>query len=89
MRLWQCLHIVEKQFLHVRSKYLSAHTEYKHTNDLIYAGLELSIGSKLKAYLQKFKQALGDVPYVKKLTTFIDFIVSQEPTDDYFGELIV
>jgi hypothetical protein len=50
--------------------------EYHHASDLINAGLELQIGSKLKGYLKKFREALGDVPAIKKLTAFIDFTLS-------------
>lgn len=51
--------------------------------------MELSIGSKLKGYLNKFRSALGDVPYIRKLTSFMDFTASSEPTADHFGEAIV
>jgi hypothetical protein len=51
--------------------------------------MELSIGSKLKGYLLRFKAALGDVPYISKLTSLIDFTTSTEPTSDHFGEAIV
>jgi len=32
---------------------------------------------------------LGDVPAIKKLTTFIDFTLSNEPCSEYFDDLIV
>lgn len=49
----------------------------------------MSIGSKLKNYLEKFKQALGDVPYIRKLTSFINFTNSSEPSVDDFAEVII
>jgi hypothetical protein len=51
--------------------------------------MELGIGSKLKGYLTRFKAALGDVPYVRKLTALLDFTTSTEPALDHFGEVIV
>lgn len=51
--------------------------------------MELGVGSKLKGYLLRFKAALGDVPYVRKLTSLLDFNSSSEPSTEYFGEAIV
>ena len=44
----------------------------------------MNIGSKLKAYLNKFREALGDVPAIKKMASFIDFTLSTEPNGDIF-----
>jgi hypothetical protein len=49
----------------------------------------MQVGSKLKGYLQKFREALGDVPAVRKLAAFMDFTISQEPTADSFDDLLV
>lgn len=43
----------------------------------------------MKGYLQKFKQALGEVPYIRKIAALIDFTTSSEPSSDHFGEAIV
>jgi hypothetical protein len=56
---------------------------------LIHSGMELQIGSKLKGYLQRFRDAIGDVPSVKKLAALMSFTQSHEPSTDYYDELIV
>ena len=56
---------------------------------MIKSGLEMQIGSKLKGYLTKFREALGDVPAIKKLASFMDFTLSNEPNGDIFDELIM
>lgn len=43
----------------------------------------------MKGYLQKLKQALGEVPYVKKLSALADFVGSTEPSDDVFEDLLI
>jgi hypothetical protein len=47
--------------------------------------MELGVGSKLKGYLMRFKTALGDVPYVKKFASLLDFTSSSEPSADHFS----
>ena len=49
----------------------------------------MQIGSKLKGYLKKFREALGDVPAIKKLSAFMDFTLSNEPNSEHFDDLII
>ena len=49
----------------------------------------MQVGSKLKGYLQRFREALGDVPAIKKLAAFMDFTLSSEVNVECFDDLIV
>jgi len=50
--------------------------------------MEMKIGAKLKGYLQKFRSALGDVPYIRKLNALADFVSSSEPNSNCFEDLL-